>query len=605
MFLKQLMISSPSLGIIRQIDFHIGLNLIVDHTPSNTHLETGNNVGKTTVLALIDFCLGGGVEMIYRDPETKKDLEYVKNFLEDYEVLISLILKEDLSDPKSREVRIERNFLKRKFKIMSVNGKNLPGNQDKDFKEQLDTAILGERNVEKPTFRQLIAHYIRKNDQSINNTLKFLDSHTTAIEYETLFLYMFGMPVQSNRSELNARLKAETEFKARLERYSNRTELELQLQMVQDNIKELNERKARLNINKNYEQDLDHLNKMKLQISRISTHISEDQIRRDLILETKQELEKDFSLVDTAALKEIYQTAKANIGNLQKTFEEMLNYHNRMIAERIRFLTQDLPALEEQIYANQQQLSQMLKQEKKLVKIIAVSDTFKDLEEIMDQLNNTYHRAGELETAIEQIKKTESKIQKLEDDININDSSEGAYSNAFNDRLKNQLTTFNRYFSRIAQDIYGEQYGIAFDIKEDKKSKMPYYHFTSFNANTSSGKKQGEIVCFDIAYILFARAMALPTLDFLINDKKELMHGNQLIKTKECIEEKNIQALFSILSDKLPQELNSNEYIALNLSEQSKLFRIEELTSPPELINHFPVNGGSVLRFKPPKNLSA
>ena len=56
MFLKQLRIESED-GLIRDLNFHQGLNLIVDETPdSNT--ETGNNVGKTTVLRLIDICLG-------------------------------------------------------------------------------------------------------------------------------------------------------------------------------------------------------------------------------------------------------------------------------------------------------------------------------------------------------------------------------------------------------------------------------------------------------------------------------------------------------------------------------------------------------------------
>ena len=56
MFLKLLLISTPT-KVIREINFHKGLNLIVDDTP-NSETSTGNNVGKTTILKLIDFCLG-------------------------------------------------------------------------------------------------------------------------------------------------------------------------------------------------------------------------------------------------------------------------------------------------------------------------------------------------------------------------------------------------------------------------------------------------------------------------------------------------------------------------------------------------------------------
>ena len=57
MFIKKLIISSPS-EIIREIDFYSGLNLIIDDTPAEDTKSTGNNVGKTTVLKLVDFCLG-------------------------------------------------------------------------------------------------------------------------------------------------------------------------------------------------------------------------------------------------------------------------------------------------------------------------------------------------------------------------------------------------------------------------------------------------------------------------------------------------------------------------------------------------------------------
>lgn len=81
MFLKSLLISTPT-KVIREINFHKGLNLIVDETPSGDTL-TGNNVGKTTVLRLIDFCLGKDGSVVYKDPENSREIDpMVKSFLE-------------------------------------------------------------------------------------------------------------------------------------------------------------------------------------------------------------------------------------------------------------------------------------------------------------------------------------------------------------------------------------------------------------------------------------------------------------------------------------------------------------------------------------------
>ena len=91
----------------------------------------------------------------------------------------------------------------------------------------------------------------------------------------------------------------------------------------------------------------------------------------------------------------------------------------------------------------------------------------------------------------------------------------------------------------------------------------------------SSGKKQGEILCFDLVYTMFADEEDTPCLHFLLNDKKELMHDNQLIKVAEFARDNNIQLVLSILKDKLPSLAMDIAHVAVELSQDNKLFRIE------------------------------
>jgi hypothetical protein len=55
----------------------------------------------------------------------------------------------------------------------------------------------------------------------------------------------------------------------------------------------------------------------------------------------------------------------------------------------------------------------------------------------------------------------------------------------------------------ISNDLYGERYGLKYDIIPSKNGQK-LYKFSSFNTNLSSGKKQGEISSFEIAYAIFA-----------------------------------------------------------------------------------------------------
>ena len=91
----------------------------------------------------------------------------------------------------------------------------------------------------------------------------------------------------------------------------------------------------------------------------------------------------------------------------------------------------------------------------------------------------------------------------------------------------------------------------------------------------SSGKKQGEILCFDLAYIMFADEEGISSLHFLLNDKKELMHDNQLVKVSDFVIKKDIQLVISILKDKLPADLLSKANIIVELSQTDKLFKIK------------------------------
>lgn len=110
MFLKTLTVSNSE-KVIRKIKFRKGINLIVDESKDQI---TGNNVGKTTVLKLIDFCLGANPKVIYVDPEYKRqEYKLVKDFLVAKEVVITLILTNSLDNENSKEIIIERNFLSR------------------------------------------------------------------------------------------------------------------------------------------------------------------------------------------------------------------------------------------------------------------------------------------------------------------------------------------------------------------------------------------------------------------------------------------------------------------------------------------------------------
>ena len=410
--------------------------MIIDETPSDDTKVTGNNIGKTTVLKLIDFCLGAKQSIIYSDTETKKE-EYklVKEFLQDNNVVIILTLVENLDDENSKKIVIKRNFLSGKKAIRLINGEYI---KDKDFEKTLLSYIFPNHKAEKPTFRQIISHNIRYKDENINNTLKTLNSFSSDAEYETLYLFLLGCNFDqgAKKQEILAKIKQEKIYKDRLEKKQTKNAYEVALSILENEIEELENKKNSLNINPNFEQDLERLNQVKYFLNRESSKVTNLKIRRDLINDSKNEILQNKSDIDLKQLRAIYEQATDKIDSLQKTFDDLVHYHNNMVLKKVKFITEELPDLEKQIDTVEINIKKLLEEEKSLTEKIAKSDSFSQLEEIIATINEKYRQKGEYENIISQLTEAEENLEQYNNELNVLDKK--LFSDEFEENLKNK-----------------------------------------------------------------------------------------------------------------------------------------------------------------------
>jgi uncharacterized protein YydD (DUF2326 family) len=565
MFLKLLKIENDK-NVIREIPFHKGINLIVDETNSANEQESGNNVGKTTAIRLIDFCLGGKGKNIYQDQEFKsKGNNVIENFLKNNNIIITLILKEDLDIPNSREITIRRNFLIRKEKIQEINGEQY---NDDNFKIKLKELIFHSDKL-KPTFRQLIAKNIRDEKNRLVNAVKVLHFNTTADEYEPLYLFWLGIDLDDadKKQRLLSQKKIEENLQKRLRKESNLSQIEQSLTVVNRTISDLEITKDNFNINENYDNDLSSLNSIKSQINKISTEISQIEIRKELIEESKFELEKEFSNINVSQIQFLYKEAKILNPSIQKSFEETLNFHNSMLSEKINFITEELPALIESIISKRRELQELLINEDKFTSKLKKSGAVSELQIIITNLNVAYEKKGNLEELKRLWKNSMDKLDDISNELTKIDKSITDKDSLIQERI----SEFNKYFSSISNKLYGEQ----FVMSSEKAEKGYELNITSISGNLGTGKKKGQIAAFDLAYIQFADSLDIESLHFIIHDQIETVHGNQILNLMTTIiNEINCQYIAPVLRDKLPSDIDTTIYEVLKLSQESKLFKI-------------------------------
>lgn len=565
MFLKQVIIQNKS-DIIRDIHFHKGINLIVDETPlGSSQQATGNNVGKTTVLRLVDYCFGADGKNIYQDTEfNKQPNTTIEDFLKNNEIIISVILVDNLYQSR-KEIVIRKNFLTRTKKLQEINGENITN--DKEFDKALKKEIFNSE-VDKPTFRQIISKNIRDEKNKMTNIVKVLNSFASSEVYEALYLFWLGISTDSHseKERLSFEKKKEESFQKRLKKEGELSLIEQQLILLNDKIEELNTRKNKFNLNENYAADVNRLNEIKSKLNRSATELSRLEIRKDLIIESKEDLEQEYTQIDTSQIKSLYEKAKSLIPNIQVTFEDTVKFHNDLISEKLEYITKELPEIEQEIRKTKSEIIVLRNEEDALTETLNKSVLVEDFEKTIVDLNKLFERKGNLEEQKRLWLYSQEKLATIDeslDAINLGISSKDS-------QIQSRITEFNKYFSVMSHRLYGETYLLS----SQKNEKGYELIVTNLEGNPSTGKKKGQIAAFDFAYIEFADKLDIECLHFIMHDQLETIHDNQLNTIVEVANSINAQYIVPILRDKIPSNIDISEFEVLSLSQDNKLFRI-------------------------------
>ena len=569
MFLEYLKIIKNG-SVLRQIDFKKGINFIVDKTPITGGKETGNNVGKTTVLRLVDYCLGSKGKDIYSDSEFSASTNTnVKKFLEDNNVIVELGLIDRLEKPPLIKFIIQRNFLQYKDKILTVNGEKYT---EDEFYAFLNKVIFNNL-YKKPSFRSLIAKFIRDNSFKMSRTLRYLHQSTTDTLYESVHLFLLGISFDEDtyveKNWLIEKISSEQKVQARLSEDFTENDLKQAISIIERDISVLSEKKKNFNLDNQQESEIDKLNNLRFTISSITSRLSEFEFRLKIINESASNLKSGSYQADLDTLESIYTKAKSFIPSLQKEFSAVVSFHNSMIENKIKYISREIPALEDQISQLRNDRKLLIIEENTLNdKLRRILNT-EEYNDIITELNKKYELKGQKEERLNQINELNLSIDeknKRLDEIN-------SILKQLSDDLDKKLLSFNEYFSNLSRTLYEEEYFLSYD-KVDSNYK---FKISNIEANIGGGKKKGQIAAFDLAYIEYCDANNIKSPRFILHDSPEDISINQLFNLIEIANNIECQFIVSVLNDKFASSENFIELIELNkvleLSQSDKLFK--------------------------------
>ena len=544
MRLKTLVIKHGDGTIIREIVFGTGLNIVVDET-------IDDDIRKITISKLIDYCLGAKKQIIWKD-------EVNKDFLVQMNVYVVLTLVSS-----DTEHVLERNFRFNKESDIRVDGKKVKLGE---YETILAKMILPNHLSHKPPFRRVIAHNIRHDDTRESNNLRLLGDNVTRPEYEALFLYLLGLECNEayDKQTIEQELNDEVNFCKKLEQGHTLSEYKTTLSYTQSEIQELQKLKELLGFNEDLEKDLQSLNEIKAEIGRVSSELTRQNLKLQIINESLASLDANMESIDTNNVRHLYQEAKEHVSDITTSFDELLQYHNHITHHKKEYIQGELPQVNNKIQELKDRLDELRLLEDAFFRRITKKNSLEELERVVSLLQVHSSKRDELEALINQIIKSQNSIKEHED--RLKDIHAHLYSKEFHARLQERIDSFNTFFQRVSDELYGEAYSLSFQISEDKNGKRSY-EFNVFNANANTFDKQGEILCFDLAYQLFKREYQIEGLDFQLNDKRKLMLGSQLTTIAKYVRKNHIQLVVSVPKDKLPTDIERYSKVILTPSQ--------------------------------------
>lgn len=558
--------------IREEMHFTVGANLIVDTTPiisDEEYIKTGNSVGKTTVLKVIDFLLGASRTVFVK----KESQTITNNFLLDNNVSFSATFADG-----DNVVVLERGFDSKGKVYNKVDGEKTKNVEE--YITKLSTVFFdGMINTHTaPSLRQLMARVMRYGSKSVEETFKYLNDATSSRVYESIYLYLFGYQTSNSQSvkELDSELAIEMGFQNKLKSELDLNQLLAQEKVLQIRVSELKKMQDSILENPEYEASLREAVEIKANLSTVNQRISNINIKNSLLNKQRVDLSNEPALATEEELKELYIDAERLVGSLPRKFSELVEFVSKMRIKRLEFAMENLSENERILDVLTHQRDSLVVKLENLEEMIG--HDYATLPDVIRSYATEVEKLARVQERLRQLREVSNRISSLKTKLDLSDQT--IYSPEVKQQIDLTLADFSEhYLNKVFKKLYGDDSEaiVYSSIGQNQKTKAKFYTFginDSIQAD-SPGTKQAITVAFDIAYLLFARKHNINTPNFVVTDRKELVDLRQIRALVKFANDNDIQLILPILNDKISQDVKQQSNIVVSLNQDDKLFRIE------------------------------
>jgi uncharacterized protein YydD (DUF2326 family) len=503
-------------GLLDEITFRRGLNVILGVQSGDRNGRELNGVGKSTLIRLVDYAfIGTEAKSYFRQDRT--------DFLRDEDHSITLTFEDDKS-----QYQIRRKFSESDEVEFAKAGAGFATYSEAEMKDILAPMMIVDAeypgHVDTAWFRNLLRFFITDDKTAHRRTdpLNFVYASARKSELLAYNYYLLNLPNQHLvefdrlRQKLQEEQRHKRQIEARIKEETGKAveQVRSDLDRMRSQIEEYKANLEAFTFLQDYESIETELRTLTAKIS--------DRMRVFAALRRRlSHLEKSYELkvdVDVERVSRLYAEIEVELAAfVQRRLEEILDFRRDIVANRKKFLVEreaelrsNLANVESEVKRLEERRSQLFKWLQERQALDALRNAYERIAHDSEQLERSAARVRALEAEEQKIAETNALISETVVQIvrerQTQDVSIREIRKTFFDILQHTI-----YLGEAVEDAY-------FDITATGKSASPLNVEIEVPKSDSLGKSRFKLPVYDLTVFLRILSQDRHLPHFLVHD---------------------------------------------------------------------------------------
>ena len=496
------------------VTFTSGLNVILaERSTTSTEKDTRNGIGKSTLIEIIDFCLGSGAT---------KGKGLLIEPLEKWAFTLDITLG-------GNRVKVTRAVADQNMIVVDGPTKGWPEQPDSDeetgkwiFKVERWRSLLGmtlfglPRSVDqlmyKPSYRSLMPYFVRRGPNAYTSPFShFRNQKTWNIQLHVAYLLGMGWEYAARWQRLKDKEEGVKAIEKAIETGAMEGAIgtvgELETQRIQLEQQTVAAAQAldTFKVHPQYESMQEDANRLTTEVHDLANRNVTD--RRRLTRYEESIIEENPPT--TKSLERLYEESGLVFPDaVRRTLNEARNFHRQIVSNRSDFLEAEIKRIRQAITEREAKIKDLTEQRAEVLQVLQTHGALQEMTKLQEQnvaLRGSLDRVHARLQEMKNLKTTRREVKTAKAELTQTAERD-------HEQRRDVWSAAIRLFNENSQALYKTPGKLIIDVGD-----TGYKYQVDIERSGSEGIEKMKIFCFDLALLQLQMQMR-KGIDFLIHD---------------------------------------------------------------------------------------